>query len=278
GVALHYSHKTNFIFDYQPMLNNFRYLPAILEKAYHPMIQAQLRPDVILPMADLEPYKMIFSPFLAALDEPRGIEGKEGLRKRLRAWIKAGGTWIVGPLADVRTMAGVKFTHSPYGSLEEWAGVYCKYEIPGDPHEFGIRWNDGRESEGSVWYDGLELRGAEALATYTNGPLAGLAAVTKCTLGKGQIIMLGTMPQPEDLKALLLSIAKEAGVTPVADASENLVVIPREGSGIKGLVAIEVENRPATLTLPSPMTDLLTGKSRKGKVEVPAYGVMVLKA
>ena len=37
---------------------------------------------------------------LEALDE-------EGLRKRLRAWIKAGGTWIVGPLADVRTMDGV---------------------------------------------------------------------------------------------------------------------------------------------------------------------------
>ena len=269
GIALHYSHKTNFIFDYQPMLNNFRYLPALLERAYHPMIQAQLRPDVILPMADLDSYRMIFSPFLAALDE-------EGLRKRLRAWIKAGGTWIVGPLSDVRTIDGTKFTHSPYGSLEEWAGVYCKYEIPGDPHEFGIKWADGHESEGSVWYDGLELRGAEALATYSNGPLAGLAAATRCTLGKGQIIMLGTMPQPEDLKVLLLTIAKEAGVTPVADASENLVVIPREGSGIKGLVAIEVENRPASLNLPSPMTDLLTGKSRKGKVEVPAYGVMVL--
>ena len=89
--------------------------------------------------------------------------------------------------------------------------------------------------------------------------------------------MLGTMPQPEDLKALLLTIAKEARLRRVADASENLIVIPREGSGIRGLIAVEVENRPATLALPSPMKDLLTSKSHKGKVEVPAYGVMVLK-
>ena len=35
---------------------------------------------------------------------------------------------------------------------------------------------------------------------------------------------------------------------------------------------------PATIALPSPMTDLLTGSTLKGTVEVPAYGVMVLRA
>ena len=46
-----------------------------------------LRPDVIHPAADLDPYRVVFTPYLAMLDE-------SGLRERLPAWIKAGGTWI----------------------------------------------------------------------------------------------------------------------------------------------------------------------------------------
>lgn len=266
-LALHYSHLAAWMFDYQPMLNNFNYTQGILNLAYRPMIQAQLRPDVILPMADMSRYRIIFSPFLPALDE-------HGLRERLKSWIEAGGTWIVGPLSDNRTLHATKFTHSPYGSLEDWAGVRSRHEIPADPREFSLRWADGRESQGSIWYDGLELRGAEALAEFTEYPFQGLAAVTRRRMGKGQVIMLGTMPQPAELQALLM----EAGASPVAQAPENLMVVPRTGSGGQGLVVVEVENRLGTLTLPSPMTNLLTGKEVRGTVDVSQYAVMVLKA
>ena len=161
-----------------------------------------------------------------------------------------------------------------------------------------MRWADGRKSEGSVWFDGYELRGAEALATYTEGPLRGLAAVTWHRMGKGQIILLGTVPPPQDLDVLVITMCEASGVTRVAQASENLLVVPRdlsadlsdeasaeleasakaEGSTGSGMVVVEVENRPASLTLPSPMTDLLTGKTRKGTVDVEPYGVMVLKS
>jgi len=271
GIAMHYSHRAAWMFDYQPVVNGFAYMAFLLERAYHPMIQAQLRPDVILPRADLSPYRVIFTPFLPALDE-------SGLRERIRQWIEDGGVWIVGPFTDIRTPDATKFKHSPYGSLEDWAGVYCKYEIPGDPRSFTVRWNDGSECEGSVWFDSLELRGAEGLAVYADGPLAGLAAVARNKLGKGRIIILGTMPSPEALQSLLLAVARDAGVSPVAEASENLIVVPRKGSAGRGMVAIEVENRPATLVLPRPMTDLLTGVTHSGTLEIAPYAVMVLRA
>lgn len=270
GLALHFSHRAAWMFEYQPMVNGFNYQVFLLEKVYRPMMQAQFRPDVILPMSDLSKYKMVFSPFLPALDE-------FGLRERLKAWIEAGGTWIVGPLSDVRTIHATKFTHAPYGSLEEWMGIRCRYEIPADPHEFGLRWWDGRSSAGSVWYDGLELRGAQALATYTEYPLQGLAAVARQKIGRGQIIMLGTLPQPEDLQKLLITIGNDVDVRPVAEASPNLVIVPREGQAGSGLAVAEVENQPAKLAIGGLMADLLTGKKYEGTVEVPPYGVMVLK-
>lgn len=270
GLALHYSHRAAWIFEYQPMVNGFIYNQDLMGRVYHPLVQVQLRPDVILPISELARYWMILSIFLSTLEE-------KDLRERLKNWIEAGGTWVVGPLSDIRTLHATKFKHAPYGSLEKWAGVRCRYEIPGDPHDFKFRWADGRESQGSIWYDGLELCGAEALATYTEGPFSGLATVTRHKMGKGQIIMLGTMPQSQDLQKLILSIGEETRIRPVAEASNNLLVVPRDGQGGKGLVVVELENCPAKLFLRHQVKDLLTGRKYDNKIDIKPYSVMVLK-
>jgi len=96
--------------------------------------------------------------------------------------------------------------------------------------------------------------------------------------GEGQVILLGTLPTPEELPGLLRSIAKEAGIGPIAQASENIYVIPREGKAGKGLIVVEHENRPATLVLSGKMTDLITRKVHTGTVALKPYAVMVLSA
>lgn len=270
GLAIHFSHTAFVTLRNQPQVNGFDYLGRFLDQIYRPMIEAQYRPDVIDPSVDLSSYKMIVSPFLPSLDE-------SGLRERLKAWIEAGGTWVVGPLADNRTIEGTKFTHAPFGSLEEWGGVYCRYQIAGEPRDFGIKWSDGTESKGSLWYDSLEPRDCETLATYTEGPGEGLAAVTMRKMGKGRVIILGTLPNKDDLLKLIKPIADEAGVSPVADASENLLVVPRDGAAGKGLMLVEFDNKPAQIAIQGQATDLLTGKVQSGEIEIPPYGVKVLK-
>jgi len=173
----------------------------------------------------------------------------------------------------VRTIDATKFTHSPFGSLEEWAGVYCPFELPADPREFAFRWNDGRDAMGSIWYSALELRGAEALAVYTDGPMNGMAAITRNHMGKGEVIMLGTMPPPDDIKQLLWSV----GIPPYPGVTSNLLTVPRSGTAGSGLIAIELENRPAMLTLDHSMTDLLTGQIYNDIVDLAPYSVLVLK-
>ena len=271
GIALHFSTNDWLLFNIQPMVSKFDYFRELLDRAYRPLQQSHLRPDVISPDAELDAYRVIVSPFLAVLDEG-------GLRERLLAWIEAGGTWVAGPLTDVRTLDAAKYTQAPFGTLEEWAGVYCRYDLPADPRGFRIRWADGRESEGSIWHSGFELRGAEALATYAENEMDGLAAITRRRMGKGQVIALGTMPPPEDMARLLLQLAEEAGIAPVAAATPNVLVAPRAGSAGEGMVVVEYEHRAGSLTLPRPMTDLLAGKRHEGVIELAPYSVMVLKA
>ncbi len=268
GLALHHSGRAHNLFLGQPMVQGLQY-DEVLPNAYHPLIRAQLRPDLLDPAAELAGVTVLFSPFLPALDEA-------GLRARLQAWIEAGGIWIAGPLTDVRTVDGAKFVHAPYGSLEEWTGVYSAYQIPLAAQQVALQTADGGTGTGSLWCDGLEARGAEVLATYTDGPCAGLAAATRSTLGTGQIILLGTRPDDATLARLVRDACADAGIAP-ADASPNLLVVPRAGAGGTGLVVVELENQPATLTLAKPAVDLLTGQRHDGPVEVGAYGVMVLR-
>lgn len=278
GLAMHYSALACWIYHFQSILKDFEYNgPSfsakidLIFKFYRPLTQAQFRMDIIDPAASLEQYRVVCTPFLPALDEAN-------LRERLKPWIENGGKWIVGPMSDMRTVEATKFTHSPFGSLEEWAGVYCKYQLPGDTHKFALRWADGDESAGSLWQDGLEpRRDTEALATYTEGPLKGLAAATRRKMGKGEVIMLGTVPSPENLQKLILDAGKDAGVAPVAEASSNLLVVPRQGAAGKGLMVVELENRPASIHLQQPAVDLLTGKQHSGKITLDPYSVMALK-
>ncbi|MCL5271322.1 MAG: beta-galactosidase trimerization domain-containing protein, partial [bacterium] len=276
GLALHFSHQTHFIRKNQPMIAGFQYQETMIRRIYHPLIQAQLRPDVIHPVADLSPYRVVLSPYEAALDE-------EGLRGRVKAWIEAGGTWITGPQSDIRTTDGAKFTHAPFGSLEEWTGAWCRFTVPSEPIEFHLRWSVGAlagvESTGWQWYDAFEPRAAEALAVYTDGPMEGLAAAVRRRMGKGQIVVLGTMPPPEIWQKLVLELSGQAGVAPAADASANLMVAPREGTDGRpaGVVVVELENKPARLKLDREATDLLTGRKLRGEVEIAPFAVLALK-
>ena len=303
GLALHFSGEAWNTFLAQPMTprlapsgarRDLPYVHALLDSAYRPLVEAQFRPDVIDPSADLAPYRLLHSPLLPCLEEG-------DLATRLVPWLEQGGIWIAGPLTDVRNADGAKYVHAPFGHLEELAGVRCPCQVPGHPRDFAVRWWGGAEcsrtggfratarehtdapgapeqSAGGYWYDGFECQeGTERLGEYTEGPLAGLAAAVWRPLGKGGIVLLGTWPAPAALLQLMRWAGSKVGVGPVAEADGNLLVVPRAGPAGEGLVCVELHNRPAVLRLARPMTDLLSGERLEGEVAIAPFGVRVLK-
>jgi len=269
ALALHLSTLAWSQFRFQPMVQGFDYLEYMIQHVYRPLMDVHLRADVIDPAAQLEPYRVVFTPFLPALDE-------SGLRERVLAWIRNGGTWVVGPFTDVRDLNGAKPKHAPFLHLEDWAGIHCKYEIPGTPRDFAMMWSDGERSQGSLWYAGFETDGADTVAVYIDGPLKGLAAVAETSVGEGRIIVLGTLLRSTDLQRLLLRLAGESDIHPAAEATPNVLVVPRRGEAGEGVVVVELENRRGTVALRTPGLDLLTGKSHSDVVELAPYEVMVL--
>ena len=270
ALAVHVSSVAWAQFQYQSMTNGFRYIEYLQDRVCRPLMDAHLRADFIDPAAPLDGYGLVYSPFLPALDEA-------GLRERLLAWVKAGGTWVAGPLTDIRTLDGTKFSHAPFGSLEDWAGIYCAYELPGEPRDFSVRWADGRTTPGSLWYAGFETRGASVLAEYADGPLEGLAAVTETPVGRGRIIALGTLPPVGELRRLLVDLAAQCEIHPACEAAPNVLVVPREGNNARGMIVMEIEDRPGQCILPETGWDMLGGGEYSGTIALAPCQVLVLQ-
>jgi beta-galactosidase GanA len=272
-IALTFSNRTQQLFEHQPMVQDVNYPGNTLTaRVYRPLAREQWRMEVLEPAQDISCVKLLISPFLPMLDEC-------SLRERLKQWIEHGGIWIAGPLTDVRDLSAAKYTHSHYGTLEEWAGFRSCFEIPGHPRNFAFSFTgDEATHQGSVWYDAMEAIDAKVLARYTEGPVKGMAAIVEKPLGEGTIVVMGTMPEPATLQHLVRRYAKKCGIAPAAKASPNLLCVPRSGEGGRGMVVVEHENKPATLTLPASGIDLISGKRlKKGPLKVKPYQVLVVK-
>ena len=219
--------------------------------------------DVIDTPHALDGYEVIVSPFLVCADE-------NGFKERITEWVKQGGTWIVGPMSDIMDGNVNRYTHAPYGFLEEFAGVYTKYQKPVANDVFKAQWTNDGDCKIGMCYDAYEcLEGTKSLAHYTAGEFASLSVITERNVGKGKIILVGSVISGGDLMRLV-------GRAPIAEASENVVLVERSGNE-RGMIAVEIEDKSGYLVLDGEYTDLITGKNLTGKIEVSPYEVLVLK-
>lgn len=260
-IALHYSATAMNSFSFAPLIKDLDYRQTILEK-YHAALR-HYNVDVIDTPHALDGYEVIVSPFLVCADE-------NGFKERITEWVKQGGTWIVGPMSDIMDGNVSRYTHAPYGFLEELAGVYTKYQKPVANDVFKAQWTNDGDCKIGMCYDAYEcLEGTKNLAHYTAGEFASLSEITERNVGKGKIILVGSVISGGDLLRLV-------GRAPIAEASENVVLVERSGNE-RGMIAVEIEDKSGYLVLDGEYTDLITGKNLTGKIEVSPYEVLVLK-
>ncbi len=267
--ALHFSSHCCNMHGSQPIVAGMRYTDTLLDSFYRPLIDAGCCPDVIDAAQPLEGYRLLLSPLMLTLEE-------DGLPQRIAQRVRGGGTWIVGPQADARDFEGARYRDRPFGLLEELTGARWAYSVPDAQRSIACAWSgDGAPFAGGGWYELFEPDGAEPLATVTQGysTLIGKAAALRCRVGKGTVIVLGTTPS----RGALLRILGLTGVSR-AQIEGSLVVAPRRGDGIEGLIAVETAGKPAVLRLSEPMDSLLYGAAVQGSVAIRPYQTLVLRA
>ena len=264
GVALHFSSRMWTMFENQPVVQGFKYYDKVL-KYYMRMIENGVTPDIIGAGADVNDYKVIFSPLMMTLEE-------QNLNDRMRKWVEEGGTWVVGPLTDIRDITAGKYTENYTGFLEEMTGISFDYYVFDRREQMVMRWEDGQAFRGDIYFD--MLSGGTPLVTVKEGvnkSLIGKSVVAEAKVGKGRVIVLGAIPDDESLAKVIRMVC-----TPQFEHSKNVVTSLRRGEGIEGVIVAEFDGIPGAIELEKEMTDILTGNTYNGKVDLAPYQLLVL--
>ncbi|WP_328440447.1 beta-galactosidase [Streptomyces sp. NBC_00444] len=235
---------------------------------YEPLWRAGVAVDFVRPDADLSSYRLVLAPSLYLIDDA-GTANLTGFAER-------GGTLAVGFHSGmVDENCHVRLGGYP-GAFREALGVRTDELFPLLPGEkIGL----GGDATATLWSERVRLEGAEAVASYTDGPLAGVPAVTRNSHGAGVTWYLSTRPDPDTLAALLDRVRTEAGVRPVLDAvPEGIEAVLRRGTDADYLFLIDHGGKGAEVQVASDATELLTGKPvTSGTVEVPPGEIAVVR-
>lgn len=270
-LAVHFTSLNWNMFETQRIVKDLDYQSVLNDSFYKPMIDHGLRPDMIDAEADLSRYKLVFSPLMMTLEQAE-------LPERIAEWVHAGGVWVAGPFTDIRDQYGAKYQDRHFGLIEALTGIEWQYGIPENGRLLKAQWQDDTPCSIGRWADLWNEKTDGSLVRTTAGypSLIGQTMIGMYKVGKGTVILLGTVPSGEDMDRILSLACQTAGI-PYGKEDGNIMAVRREGEKHSGLILLEYAGKGGTYQLDEEMTDILSGKKYSGKISLMPYDIMVLQ-
>jgi len=272
NIALHYSSLCYNMFETQPVVGDFHYDTFLKKYFYKPLINSGLRPDVIDEEADLGKYNVVFSPLMITLDQGE-------LRERIEKWVKNGGIWVTGPMTDIRTKDGTRFTDRLHGMLEDLTPAVFKYWFPDKEKSIKAKWNDGEDFGGNTYYEIFEPNENADIVTVTDGhkEIIGGSVMQCFPVGKGFVYILGTMPDEKDMNKLIAGICKKANISCDITEGNSIIVSPRKGKYTEGVIITDVGGNGGIYHNKTKYRDIISERIFENDIIVKPYEVIVLE-
>jgi beta-galactosidase len=210
-------------------------------RAVHRMLwRAGVTTDFARPRGDdLSGYRLVVAPATYIMAEP----GADAIRR----YVRKGGQLVATFLSGIADESHRVRVGGYPGALPDILGVRVE-EFHPLPSGTSVALDDG--SAATVWSERLRADGAEVVASYADGGLAGLPAITRHALGDGAAWYLSTMP------GSLAGVLRAAGVEPV------LAGLPAGVDAVRrGRYLFVFNHRDEPVTMPVTGSDLLTGRA-----------------
>jgi beta-galactosidase len=233
---------------------------------YRPLHAANLAVDFVHPEADLGPYTLVLVPHLYLLTQ--------GAAKNLEQFVAGGGTLGVSFWSGIVDGRDHVFAEGYAGPLRGVLGLAVEEVDTGRAGT--IRTEDGDLFGWDRWSDVIELRGADAIASYADGPHAGAPAVTRHEFGRGAAYYLGTRPEEAYVRLWLERVCAEAGLAPPLSAPPGVEVVRREGSDRSFLFALNHRDEAVEIGLTGSGVELVSGE-RVEELRLEPLGVAVVE-
>ncbi|MFC6286228.1 beta-galactosidase [Nocardioides sp. GCM10027113] len=231
--------------------------------AFHAaFVDRQVGVDVVHPGSDLSAYDLIVVPTLYTITDAAA--------DALRAAVER------GAVAVVTYFSGIVDEHDHIrlggypGAFRDLLGVMSEEFLPLRADE-QVRLSDGTTAD--VWAEDLHLRGAEAVVTYTDGPVPGTAAVTRHQVGDGVAWYAATRLDEAATGSLVERALDDAGIGrgPVTPGVEVVRRVAEDGRRWAFVINHTDDEVPVALS----GHDLMAGAPYGGTVA--AGGVAVVR-
>ena len=231
--------------------------------------------DVVSSKADLSGYKLVVAPMLY-------LTGRETV-ENLESYVNQGGTlyatYMLGTVddTDLCWLGGIPGSH-----LKDVFGIVSEEIDTLYPAERQHAQADGRVHELVDYCEVVHLRGAQALAAYTDGYYKGMSAVTSHNYGKGKAIYQACRDTGSLKAEMLDKLITELGIRSAVKwigALPHGVSAHTRTDGAHTYVFVEnyMDAEAPTIPLHDKMRDLLTGEITDS-CTLPPYGFAILKS
>ncbi|HST85043.1 MAG TPA: beta-galactosidase [Kineosporiaceae bacterium] len=271
--------ETAILFDWQAgwALNQGSHPTSLVEYADHPVAihralwRLGITVDGVRPGADLSGYRLVVVPTLYLADD--------ACVARLRDFVEAGGQLVItfcSGLVDENDH--IRLGGYP-GAFRELLGLRSEeiFPLPADcsVHLASRDLAQNGTWTGSLWTELTHLDGAEAIARYLDGPVAGHPAITRNAVGAGAAWYVGTALDDAALTALLNRVAVAAHVQPPVPAPPGVEVVRRSGS--QGSYLFVLNHGITATTILTHGYDLVSQKETTGSLTVEPGGSAVVR-
>ncbi|UKA66164.1 beta-galactosidase [Arthrobacter sp. FW306-05-C] len=196
--------------------SDVRYLDQV-HAMYKALWDAGITVDIVAPGADISGYKLVVVPGLYL------VRDKESAA--LAHYVSSGGHAIVTYFSGIVDENEKVLAGGYPGAFRQLLGIRTEEFIPLAPGQARTLDNG---ADASLWTEALRLEGAEAIASFTDGPLAGTAAVTRNQHGSGTAWYLATALDQAALRHTVSEAAAGAGVV-AYESAPGLEVVVRAG-------------------------------------------------
>lgn len=261
------------MFEGQKIAADFHYFEFLMEFCYKPLFLSDIKPHIHNPQNPLDNIAVLYSPFLISLEE-------DGFADKLGKWIIDGGTWIAGPLTDIRNQYCGKYRKSVFGLIERLTGIENIYQIPATSLDNELVFEDNSISQSYIWNDVFNVKAEhKVLARYKSKSqeINGHAAIVSCRVGKGKIVVLGAMPDEKSLIDIIKNELISVDIKPQIHCSPDIIAIAREGGGKKGYCIAELFCEQGFVTLDKEYIDIESGETVVGKINIEPYAFKCLE-
>ena len=232
--------------------------------------------DIVPLSAELSTYKVIVAPNLRLVDD--------STVKRLSAFVAGGGILVLNYRAGTQNMDGSMRRVLPPGAFVEIAGVTSSAKLDlvdytGLSEQFGISFAESKaDFRPRTILESLTLHGAETIATFRGGRMAGQPAITRNRHGLGWVFYVGT-DCADDLfhETLARAVASAGKLAPLIVAPYGVEVTSREDANTTFYFLLNLtEDAGSSIALPYPMVDLITEREGVTSVSLGPLEVAVL--